>query len=59
MCGPNVNAYTELINLKEVLLANPDSILEYQPLGQIPYEKITFKIIRCTCEGSWLLLDNL
>lgn len=59
MCGPNVNAYTELCNLKEVLLSHPDAKLEYQPLGQIANEKITTKIIKCACEGTWLLLDNL
>lgn len=59
MVGPNVNAYTELSNLKCISNATKDLMLEYQPLGQIPSEKIAKIIIKCACEGSWLLLDNL
>ena len=59
MVGPNVNAYTELSNLKQIQVATQETQLEYQPLGQIPNEKIAKIIIKSACEGNWLLLDNL
>ena len=59
MCGPNVNAYTELSNLKQIQTITAEIPLVYQPLGQIPNEKITKIIIHAACQGNWLLLDNL
>ena len=59
MVGPNVNPYTELSNFKMIQPGTAETHLDYQPLGQIPNEKISKKIIRGACEGHWLLLDNL
>ena len=59
MAGPNVNAYTELSAFKLLPAVPTGTTLVYQPLGQMPNEKIARIIIKCACEGSWLLLDNL
>ena len=35
------------------------TVVDYQPLGSLEFDKITKLVIRAACRGSWLLLDNL
>ena len=59
MLGQNVNSYTELKILKQIQHSTQTLRLDYQPLGQIPLDRISRKIIIAACEGNWLLFDNL